>query len=274
MLSDKKMLIAPRVAWPTLLVLAAAIGCWAAGFWLGASHRVPAAVAVALATLGAYAAFTPLHEAAHRSLARSWALCEILGRVAAVPLLGPFAVVRRLHLEHHKHTNDPERDPDFWSGRGPTWLLPLRWCTQDLHYYGRVLGSWRSVGKTERVDAIVTLSLYLVAGVVVTAIGYGTAALLYWVLPARLAVTFLAYAFDYLPHRPHSVRGRDDRHRATSVIDSAVLHVLFLGQSHHLVHHLNPGVPFYRYRSIWKRERARLLELGAIEGRRPRPSLG
>jgi len=29
-----------------------------------------------------------------------------------------------------------------------------------------------------------------------------------WILPALFAVGFLAFAFDYLPHHPHSVQAR------------------------------------------------------------------
>jgi len=76
----------------------------------------------------------------------------------------------------------------------------------------------------------------------------------------RLAILFLAFAFDYVPHRPHAITAAEDRYRATSVVESALLNVLLLGQNYHLVHHLYPGVPFYRYQSIWTRRRATLLQ--------------
>ena len=51
------VLSAPRVAWPTLVVLAGALACWTAGIALVDASPL---LAIALATLGAYAAFTPL----------------------------------------------------------------------------------------------------------------------------------------------------------------------------------------------------------------------
>lgn len=30
--------------------------------------------------------------------------------------IAPFPAFRYVHLQHHKHTNDPELDPDMWSG--------------------------------------------------------------------------------------------------------------------------------------------------------------
>ena len=234
-----EVLAAPRIAWPTLGLLVVALAIWLAGLavagWQG----------FALATLGAYVAFTPMHEAAHRVIARAKWINEVAGRIATVPLAGPFLAVRFVHLEHHKHTNDPERDPDHWSGRGPTWLLPLRWLTQDLHYYVVYLRARRPLAETLEVTA--TLLAIVAIAIVATALGHGSTVLFGWLLPARLAVGFLAFAFDYLPHRPHRVTAKQDRFSATSAFEGRAKYVATLGQSLHRVHHLYPGVPFYRY---------------------------
>ena len=72
------------------------------------------------------------------------------------------------------------------------------------------------------------------------------------VLPSRLAIATLAFAFDWLPHRPHVVTAREDRMRATLIIEGRLWCWLTFGQSLHLVHHLYPGVPFYRYATVWR----------------------
>jgi beta-carotene hydroxylase len=240
------VLSAPRIAWPTLFVLVAALALWAIAFALPG----PAPLAIALATLAAYAVFTPLHEAAHRSLARPRLVNEIAGRLASIPLLGPFPAVRYLHLEHHKHTNDPAADPDHYSGRGPAWLRPLRWLTQDLHYYATYAVRRRPL--RERIEVIATLLVMYGTAIALTAMGHGRAVLLGWLLPARLAVGILAWAFDYLPHRPHVVTAREDRYRATHAVPGRWLAIASFGQSLHLVHHLYPGVPFYRYGEVYR----------------------
>ena len=43
-----------------------------------------------------------------------------------------FRMFRYIHMQHHRFTNDGERDPDHYAGRGSKWLLPLRWATLDL----------------------------------------------------------------------------------------------------------------------------------------------
>ena len=57
----------------------------------------------------------------------------------------PFAAFKRMHLLHHKHTNDESLDPDVWAAKGPRLLLPLRWITVELSYYSMYAPpSWAS----------------------------------------------------------------------------------------------------------------------------------
>jgi fatty acid desaturase len=238
--------IAPRVAWPTLIVLGAALASWAAGVAC-ANASWPAALA--LCTVAAYVVFTPLHEAAHRVVARRRWVNEVCGRLASVPLTGPFLAVRYLHLEHHKHTNDPDLDPDYWSGRGPRWLLPLRWLTQDLHYY--VVYLRRPRPRRERVEVVLTFAALIAVAGALVARGHGREVAC-WLGSARLAIGVLAFSFDYLPHRPHRVTAKQDRVAATSAFPGRIRYVLSLGQSLHRVHHLYPGVPFYRYARLYR----------------------
>ena len=245
-------LSAPRVAWPTLAVLVGALALWGFGVSLVGDH---VALGVVAATIGAYLAFTPLHEAAHRSIARARWVNELAGRAASLPLLGPFSAVRYVHLEHHKHTNDPVADPDHWSGRGPAWARPLRWLTQDLHYYAVYVR--RARPRRELVEVVATLAGFVAIAIVLVATGHGRAVVFGWLVPARLAIGVLAFAFDYMPHRPHAITAKQDRYLATSASEGLLRYALTLGQSLHLVHHLYPGVPFYRYGVVW-RERVRL----------------
>ena len=240
---------APRVAWPTLVLLAAALAAWCAGMAFGGT------AGFALCTIAAYVAFTPLHEAAHRVIARPRWVNEVCGRLASIALLGPFLAVRYIHLEHHKHTNDPIADPDHWSGRGPRWLLPMRWLTQDIHYWFVYLRRMRPL--RERVEVFATFAAMLAALGVLAASGHGWLALA-WVGSARLAIGVLAFAFDYLPHRPHQITAKQDRYAATRAFPGPIKYVLSLGQSLHLVHHLYPGVPFYRYGRV-----LRTIDIGA-----------
>jgi fatty acid desaturase len=92
--------------------------------------------------------------------------------------------------------------------------------------------------------------------------GYGLEALACWILPARVAMLLLAFSFDYLPHRPHKITADEDRFRATHVFPNPLLTPLLLFQNYHLIHHLYPAVPFYRYGRIWRATREDLCGRG------------
>jgi len=258
---NKALLRTPDLAWPTLLLGAGLPLAWLSVVALAATHLLPLWIAGPLAFVLAYAAFTPMHDASHRSVARRGWLNEVVGRLAGLPLLAPFPAFRAMHLAHHRHTNE-EDDPDLWSGSGPGWLLPLRWLTQDLHYYARVLGGHANLGKLELVEIVAAVALQVAAGVLFLLAGEGWVFLLVVLIPARLATAALAYAFDYLPHRPHTIPSREDRFRATHVLAESWLTPLMLCQNFHLVHHLYPAVPFYRYELVWIDQREELVRRG------------
>lgn len=242
-------LSAPRVAWPSLAVTAVALAGWLGCLALGASGALPWPLAVLGCWAAAYAAFTPLHEAAHRVVSRARWGNELVGRLAGIPLWAPLPAFRYLHLEHHKHTNEPGADPDAWSGGPLRWSLPLRWLTQDLHYYVVYLRAGRP--RAELAETAATFALQAAAMAAALALGYGLELLLFGLLPSRLAIATLAFAFDWVPHRPHVVTAKQDRMRATLAIEGRLWCWLTFGQSLHLVHHLYPGVPFYRYATVW-----------------------
>lgn len=256
-------LSAVGVAWPTLSLVGVAWTCFLGAIALGVGFGWELALPVFV--LGGFIAFTPMHDAAHKSVAKARWVSAVVGRVAGLILLAPFPAFRWIHLEHHKHTNEADADPDFYSGSGPRWQLPLRWLTQDLHYYWLYLRR-RERPTRERAEAIATL-LAAYALLAALALSGHWQFVLTWLLGARIAIALLAFAFDYLPHAPHDTIQRQDRYRATTLIDHAWLTPVLLYQNYHLIHHLYPGVPFYRYAKVFEERRSDLVKKGARKRR-------
>ena len=260
----------PSNAWPTIAVAGISILGVALAVAYAHAGVIPMALGAPIAFVCAFAAFTPMHDASHRSVSRNVLVNEIVGRLMSLVLAAPFSAFRHVHLEHHKHTNDEELDPDHYSGRGPRWTLPLRWLTQDLHYDVVVVRSWGQFSRSARFEIVVNFAVLigLIAGL--SAAGFGSAVLFCWLLPARLAIGALSFSFDYLPHVPHRTKAADDRYEATRILLAPGLTTLFLYQNYHLIHHLYPGVPFYRYQKIFAQRKDKLLARGAIVSRWPR----
>lgn len=257
------ILKAPSVAWPTLVLALGAFAAWVTSGALFLTGVSPWWASLTVSAIAAFACFTPMHDASHQSIMRAKLPNEAIGRLCAIPLLAPFTAFRFLHLRHHRHTNDEHEDPDFWSGRGPWPILPLRWLTQDFHYYAFYFARWSERPAAERRETAATLTIIAAAIIALVSAGYGWEALIAWILPGRLGLGFLAYAFDYLPHKPHTIRGKDDRYKATLVRPNPLLTPVLLYQNFHLIHHLYPGVPFYRYAVVWRTYREKLVARGA-----------
>ena len=183
---DAELLKVPEVAWPTLLLAAGAVGLWAASAVALHLGWLPWPLTLGLSTLAAFACFTPVHDATHRAVGRDPRLNAVVGRMSALPLMAPYAAFRHLHLTHHRETNDPELDPDFWAGSGPWWQRPLRWLSQDLHYYARYLPD-TSRPRAERVESVGLMVLIWGLAAALLLSPWGLTVLLAWVLPARLA---------------------------------------------------------------------------------------
>jgi ring-1,2-phenylacetyl-CoA epoxidase subunit PaaE len=75
-------------------------------------------------------------------------------------------------------------------------------------------------------------------------------------LPIRLAIMWLGFAFDYLPHNGLPYKPTEDRFKNTRnrIGRERLVSPLLLDQNYHLVHHLHPIVPFHRYIAVWRRK--------------------
>jgi fatty acid desaturase len=96
--------------------------------------------ASALCSFITYLAFTPMHDACHGSVATEPSLRflnDVVGTTCGALFPCPFPAFKRMHLLHHKHTNEEHLDPDGWVAKGPFFLLPLRWITIEVSYYSR-----------------------------------------------------------------------------------------------------------------------------------------
>ena len=255
----KVLTVRPQIAWPTVGLFVVALILYVGSTIMGVSGRWPAALVVALNAVAAYWMFTVAHDASHNTLSLHRWLNDGLGHIATITLLPLpiFRAFRYIHMQHHRFSNEVD-DPDYWVGKGNPWTLPIRCAMMDLHYLVWYLPKITTRPKDEIRETV----LALVGGSAVLAwliaTGWGMDVLLFWVLPARLAIFFLALAFDYLPHSPYKATDAQNKYIATSVRAGWewLLTPLLLGQNYHLVHHLYPLVPFYRYVRIWRsRER-------------------
>jgi fatty acid desaturase len=266
-----------RLSVPAFALFLAGLGLGGGSTVLALTHTWPLYVAVPFNALASYMLFTIAHDASHHSLSSVATVNIWLGRIATLffaPHAG-FRTWRFIHMQHHRFTNhDDGRDPDHYTHRGPQWQMPLRWLTIDLYYMVFYIPHLRSRPRREQVELALTWMLVGLASALAIVSGHGLQLLVLYYLPIRLAIMWLGFAFDYLPHNGLSLRPSEDRFKTTRnrIGLERLVSPLLLYQNYHLVHHLHPVVPFHRYIAVWRRsEEQYLAARPALSDLRGRP---
>jgi len=200
--------------------------------------------------------FAPLHEAVHRTAFASRRLNQGLAAIAGWLLLLPSTWFRFYHLAHHRHTQDPDRDPELqvrpidgryrhWrhlSGL-PYWRAQIRLILRQAR--GRVEDSfvppnWR---RAVTIQARTYLAGYLLVAALAVATG-SWLALKLWVVPALLGQPFLR---AYLMAEHGGCAFVADMFRNTrTTFTNRLVRFLAWNMPYHAEHHAFPGIPFHR----------------------------
>ncbi|QIZ69420.1 beta-carotene hydroxylase [Oxynema aestuarii] len=240
----KEFLGPPEDFNPTLLMFFAAVGLVllsTLGYW---QLHWPGWCCFFINVVALHMAGTVIHDASHHVAHRDRLMNAILGHGSALMLGFAFPVFTRVHMQHHAHVNDPDNDPDhFVSTGGPLWLIAARFFYHEIFFFKRRL--WRNYELLEWF-----LSRLVVVGAIAIACQYDFLGYIlnFWFCPALVVGLALGLFFDYLPHRPFKER---DRWKNARVYPSPVLNLLILGQNYHLIHHLWPSIPWYKYQSAY-----------------------
>lgn len=266
----------PQIAWPTVVLLLAGLALFAGSTAAAVGGIWPWPLSTLLNAVAIYLLFTVAHDAAHHAASSGSALNTWMGRVSVAflsPVFG-FGAFRFIHMQHHRFTNHEDgRDPDHYTMEGPSWQRLPRWATLDLNYVGFYWSRRRTRPRRERTETLVQAGVVLSVCAVLIAMGHGVEIVLLYLIPQRIAVMYLAWAFDYLPHSGLHHTAAEDRLKATRnrVGGEWWASLVLLYQNYHLVHHLHPVVPFYRYIAVWRRNEAAYLEgdpaLSTLRGR-------
>lgn len=254
----------PAYAWPTFALGAGALIVFVLSTIAAIGRYAPIWLTISLNTAVVYAMFMVAHEALHRSLSSvSW-VNSVVGRLAwffVVPMFS-LPAFSYAHLQHHRNANDGDNDPDMFATHGPAWQLPFRWALMEVYYavwYCRQLkrrihhSPRRPLTEVAETAVLFSLCATGVGTAIVTGNLWMVAVVL--LIPQRIGMVFLGWWFDWLPHHGLEQTQQENRYRATRnrVGMERVLVPVTLSQNYHLVHHLHPWLPFYRYVQAWRR---------------------
>lgn len=199
--------------------------------------------------------FAPLHETIHRTAFRSRRLNDAVARCCGFLLLLPAGYFRAFHLQHHRHTQDPARDPEL---AGPALAsrraylihvsgLPYwreRLTTLCRHAAGQVPESYITARQRPTVirEARGHLAAYGLVAIAAFA-GSGGLIVLLWGLPALLGQPFLRLYL--LAEHTGCPAVRDMLVNSRTTLSNPGLQALCWHMNRHSAHHAYPGIPFH-----------------------------
>jgi len=200
--------------------------------------------------------FTALHETIHETAFRSAWINRAVAAVCGFLILLPPVWFRYFHFAHHRHTHDPQRDPELAEGKPRTWAqyalylsgLPY-WRGQLRTLVGNAAGrnADRFVparGRT-RVTTEARRFLILYAAILTASLAFRSDLLVWtWLLPVVIGQPVLrAYLLAEHTLCPH-VANMLENSRTTFTL--ALVRYFAWNMPYHAEHHAYPAVPFHK----------------------------
>ena len=240
-----------------LLQLAAHLGLLAlAGFALAAS----AGSIWMLLTLPLYGTlliflFAPLHETIHFTAFRTRWLNNLVAAPIGFLLLLPYRYFRAFHYLHHRHTQNPELDPElldmkplvhgryWWYLTGlPTWHQALKSIID--HARGRVAEPYIEARHHRAI--VLEARIHLAGYALLFALSLASASTFlwwYWVLPALIAQPLLRLYL--LAEHSGCDLGSNMLENSRTTYTSPLLNFLAWNMPYHAEHHYLASIPFH-----------------------------
>ena len=162
---------------------------------------------------------------------------------------------RYFHLAHHRHTNDPENDPELRSGKPETTAQYIWHVTGLPIWYGNINKLIKNATRTnndpyvpakgkEKIkrEARIMIVLYLC---VLAALIFGQSWIFWcWIVPSVLGQPFLRLYLLAEHGRCPPVANMFENTRTT--FTNRIVRFLAWNMPYHIEHHTYPSVPFHK----------------------------
>ena len=233
------------------------------GWW-----KAPAVLALGIVQA---ALFAPFHETMHQTAFASRRINAVVGWLTGALSLYSWHFYQSYHLAHHRHTQDPENDPELLQQPVPMifggYLLRMLgvpyWRSRIRYMIEGLRGDFSAypfihpdaaprISRSIRwmVAFILSLALFIVV-----AFGW-QALLLYWVLPQLLGQPFLRIYL--LTEHTLCTQDRDGLTNTRTILTTPLIRLLMWNMPYHAEHHLYPFVPFHRLAEVHQQIRGKL----------------
>ena len=200
--------------------------------------------------------FAAQHECNHYTAFRTRWVNDVVNRITAFVLLYPRSYERWFHFEHHRHTQDWERDPELMN-RQPYTLSSYLLYLFGVTYWSNLLARlWRNArGKVSggyftgaQRRHIVLEARWHVAGyaaVAAVSVAFESwAAVTLWLAP--MLSTKVLHQVQNLSEHTGLTHELDTAHNTRTIATWPILRWMGWNMQYHTAHHTYPAVPFHR----------------------------
>lgn len=227
---------------------------WTVSTTYGAGWALPL-----MAAQGYFVAFLfmAVHETAHKTAFESRRLNLAVGYLSAFTIGLPYEYYCLFHWDHHRYTQDPEKDPELIVGVKPksdtqlaiaySGLLQVAgrlWLMVRHAITGHVAVPWIPANKRHIIvlEARVYLALYV--ALLALSVWFATPVLLWaWIVPLLIGQFFLR-PYLYAEHTGCE-RGRSAFHNTRTTYTGAIVKWFAWNMPYHVEHHAYPSIPFH-----------------------------
>lgn len=212
--------------------------------------------------------FTTLHETIHQTAFKSERLNTIVSSFCGFLIFLPPTYFRYFHFAHHRHTHNPEKDPELATSKPDNFVAYLWAMTGLPEFFARPRVILRNAMRAStdefvppkgrarvRREAIQYCVLY--GGVILSGALFGwEPIIMLWLLPLVVGGPFLRVYLLAEHALCPNVRNMLQNTRTT--FTNRLVRFLAWNMPYHIEHHAYPAVPFYKLPEFHKIAREHL----------------
>jgi fatty acid desaturase len=201
--------------------------------------------------------FMAVHETAHKTAFKSRGLNLVVGYLSGFIIGLPYEYYCLFHWDHHRYTQDPERDPELVVGVKPKSDTQLAlaysgvlqvagrlWLMLGHAVTGKVVVPW--IPENRRAIIVTEARAYvaLYALLLVLSLWFSSALLLWvWIVPLIIGQFFLR-PYLYAEHTGCE-RTRSAFQNTRTTYTGAIVKWIAWNMPYHVEHHAYPSIPFH-----------------------------
>lgn len=198
--------------------------------------------------------FALQHETVHQTPFANRRLNEWVGRLCGVVLVVPFSWFRYFHLAHHRHTNDPDHDPELASGPKPNTLRRYIFHISGIPYWIAIARQF-ALNASGKADApylpksarrrVTTEARWMLVLYVLAAFSALISPLVLWLWIAPLMLGQPVLRLYLLAEHDRCAFVNNMLQNTRTTYTNRVIRFLAWNMPYHAEHHAAPQVPFH-----------------------------